>query len=54
MSVQFTAVLNTDFTTATWDIFLDGERVYFGLPADDLPRFVDDLIASNTENDLQL
>ena len=54
MSVEFTAVLNTDDTNATWDIFLDGERVYFGLSTDDLSRFATDLILSNTENDLHL
>ena len=49
MSVEFTAVLNTDDTNATWDIFLDGERVYFGLSNDDLSEFASDLIHSNKE-----
>jgi hypothetical protein len=43
---EFTAVLNDD---GTFDIFLDGERCYFGFDAQDLKEFAQDFIESSSE-----
>ncbi len=44
---EFTAVLNDD---GTFDIFIDGERCYFGFDTQDLKEFAQDFIDSNKEN----
>jgi hypothetical protein len=44
---EFTAVLNDD---GTFDIFIDGERCYFGFDSQDLKEFAQDFTESNNEN----
>lgn len=44
---EFTVVLNDD---NTFDIFIDGERCYFGFDTQDLKEFAQDFIDSNTDN----
>ena len=44
---EFTAVLNDD---GTFDIFIDGERSYFGFDTQDLKEFAQDFIDPNNGN----
>ena len=43
---EFTAILNDD---NTFDIQIDGERLWCRFNAQDLKEFAEDFIASNTE-----
>jgi len=46
MTNEFTVVLNED---GTFDVFLDGERCYFGFDAQDLKEFAEDFKESVVE-----
>ena len=48
-TIEFTAVWNAEAVDAGWDIFLDGERFYYGVSTEELSTFAENLLASNDQ-----
>jgi hypothetical protein len=45
--IEFTSVWNTEYAVPAWDVFLDGELCYTGIPTSELSEFAEALLASN-------